>query len=347
MAGKFTKALRLENEACPPVWFMRQAGRYHSHYQNLRRQHSFEQLCQDPNLACEVTIGPINDFGFDAAILFSDILFPIEAMGIDLKFDPGPKFSHYLKTTDDLQLYHGGADRAQFMNFQAAALQKIRAALPADKGLIGFVGGLLTLYIFAVDGSHKGDLTASRAGITDGRFEGFMERILPILLENMVLQAQENIDCLAIMDSAAGELPYDQFQSVYMPYVRELLRQFRGRCPHMPVLYYAKNITLEHWDLLAELPIQAMGVDHSLSMPEMMDKYGTDFALQGNFAPENMTVPPEEFQKICGEYLAMIKDVPVSKRRGWICGLGHGITPQAHEENVRYFLKTFRQFFAE
>src|SRR6185437_10887260 len=141
-------ALRRENDSRPPVWLMRQAGRYHSHYQRLKGRHTFMDLCRKPELACEVTLGPVRDFGFDAAILFSDLLFPLEAMGTGLRYDPGPKLDRHLRAIEDLNWLRGGKELASQLVFQAEALTRIRAELSPDKGLLGFVGGPLTLFCY-------------------------------------------------------------------------------------------------------------------------------------------------------------------------------------------------------
>jgi uroporphyrinogen decarboxylase len=189
----FQKTIRKENFDRPPVWFMRQAGRYHSHYQKLKETYSFIELCKKPEVACEATMGPIRDFGFDAAILFSDLLFPLEVMGTGLRYDPGPKLDRHLKTVADLKLLRGGKELASQLNFQADAMKLIRKELPLDKGLLGFVGGPLTLFCYAVDGSHAGGLESSRTGLKDGRFEGFSALLLDLLAENMALQSRFSI----------------------------------------------------------------------------------------------------------------------------------------------------------
>src|SRR5580693_9890204 len=123
------RALARDNAGRPPVWFMRQAGRYHQHYQRLRARHEFIELCKNPKLATEVTLGPIEDFGFDAAILFSDLLFPLEALGMGLSYEPGPKLGWHLRSSADLARLTGGAQRATQMSFQAEALTRLRAQL--------------------------------------------------------------------------------------------------------------------------------------------------------------------------------------------------------------------------
>src|SRR4051794_35817704 len=100
---RFEAAILKQNDSRPPIWLMRQAGRYHSHYQELRKKYSFIELCKKPEVACEATLGPIRDFNFDAAILFSDLLFPLEVMGMGLKYDEGPKLDWHLREVDDLK----------------------------------------------------------------------------------------------------------------------------------------------------------------------------------------------------------------------------------------------------
>src|ERR1700728_1750416 len=174
------QALARRNQARPPVWFMRQAGRYHGHYQRLRARYEFIDLCKRPELAVEVTMGPIEDFGFDAAILFSDLLFPLEAMGMGLRYEPGPKLDWHLRTLADLARLTGGAQRAQHMAFQAEALSRLRQRLDGERALIGFVGGPFTLYAYAVAGSHEGFARDALAEHDGALYHGFTERLQPL-----------------------------------------------------------------------------------------------------------------------------------------------------------------------
>ncbi len=198
-------ALNRRNTGRPPVWMMRQAGRYHSHYQMLKRHNDFIALCKQPALAAETALGPIHDFNFDAAILFSDLLFPLEAMGMGLVYDPGPKLAFHVKTPADAERLTGGADKAQFMNFQAEAMRLTRARLRADKGLIGFVGGPWTLYVYAAAGSHEKAKDAL-GGLTNGVYEAFNGKLLDLLAANMLLQARAGAENVALFDTAAGEI---------------------------------------------------------------------------------------------------------------------------------------------
>ena len=135
----FLNTLNRKNSGRPPVWFMRQAGRYHAHYQALRKEHSFMELCKNPKLACETTMGPILAFDFDAAILFSDLLFPLEVMGMGLSYeDTGPQLNWYLRELSDLKRLRSGDQELEQLSFQAEAIRLIRKELSTNKGLLGF-----------------------------------------------------------------------------------------------------------------------------------------------------------------------------------------------------------------
>lgn len=337
----FIKALNRRNEGTPPVWMMRQAGRYHAHYQNLKKSHTFEELCKQPALAAETAMGPINDFDFDAAILFSDILFPLEVLGTPLEFAPGPKLGFHLKSVDDLNRYTT-PDMSK-MDFQAEAIRLTRKSLPADKSLIGFVGSPLTLYVFAVHGTHKTDLSDARAGLKDGRFPGLMDKLLPLMLANMISQANAKPDVVAIFDSCAGDINLDDYEHIYLPYLTRLLSDFKAACPDMPVIYYGQNIGLKYWKLLKALPIDVLGIDHRQDLAQALTQLSDRFAIQGNFDPDFLTLSEEECAEKIDTFLDKIQSLPAALRKGWIAGLGHGVTPQAKENNVRAFIKKLRE----
>jgi uroporphyrinogen decarboxylase len=341
----FQKAIRRENQDRPPVWFMRQAGRYHSHYQALRAKHSFMDLCKIPEIACEVTMGPITDFNFDAAILFSDLLFPLEVMGTGLRYDPGPKLDRHLKTRADVKSLRGGAKLASEMGFQADAMKLIRRELPADKGLLGFVGGPLTLFCYAVDGSHSGGLESSRLGLKDGRFEDFSHLLLDLLAENMALQARAGADTVAVLDTCAGEFDAKTYTEIAVPVLKELLKKFKALCPDTLVTYYSKGSGPDHWKALTGLPIAALGVDWNHNIAQVLDQWSDHWAIQGNVDPNWLFLEPADLEQRLRKVFLEAKALPSTKRRGWVCGLGHGVLPKTPESNVRLFLKLQKEIF--
>ena len=345
--NRFQSTLHRRNHGRPPVWFMRQAGRYHSHYQDLKRRHSFIELCKDPELSCEVTLGPVQAFGFDAAILFSDLLFPLEVMGQGLQYNPGPELAWLLRSPRDLSRLGGGPGLAEGLRFQGRAVQRIRESLPPDKGMIGFVGGPVTLFVYAVEGSHKGDLSSAIEGFRDGRFEGFCERLIELLAENMADQYRAGADTIAVMDTCAGDIPLELFERSGVPSLARLFEAFHERCPAAPITYYSRHTGPDHWSRLDGLPISCFGVDWHHPMPEVLKLLGGRRAVQGNVDPQWLFLPPDELEARLRRQFEAILAVAPELRAGWICGLGHGVLPQTPEQNVHLFLRLQRELFTE
>src|SRR5438552_16323604 len=189
---RFQNALARREQSTPPIWLMRQAGRYHKHYQALRQKYSFMDLCKQPELAAEVALGPVLDFDFDAAILFSDLLFPLEALGMGLEYtDRGPQLGWNLNE-DTLSRLRSIEDAWPQLLFQGEAMQATRDRLPSDRSLIGFVGGPWTLFVYAVEGSHKGSLVESKKLLS--LFPRFCETMAPLLVRNIELQLESGAE---------------------------------------------------------------------------------------------------------------------------------------------------------
>jgi uroporphyrinogen decarboxylase len=351
-ATLLTAALARRNAGRPPVWFMRQAGRYHRHYQALRARHEFIELCKNPVLATEVTMGPIEDFGFDAAILFSDLLFPLEALGLGLEYSPGPKLSWYLRETAELKRLTGGAARAVHMQFQAEALQLLRRRLPVDRGLIGFVGGPFTLYAYATAGSHEGFTRQGLLGLDEvtgasaGLYRGFCELLVPMLAANLVLQAEAGADAMAIFDTAAGALTPAQFAVHVAGPLRQVIAAFRQRCPTMPLIYYSRDTGRAHWAALRSLGVQCLGIDWRHELAATLTVETPHWAVQGNIDPEWLRLPAAELEQRAGAVWQAVRALPATVRAAWICGLGHGVLQQTPEDNVRLLLRLQREIFA-
>jgi uroporphyrinogen decarboxylase len=337
-------AINRRNTGRPPVWMMRQAGRYHSHYQSLKRYNDFISLCKNPELAAETALGPIHDFNFDAAILFSDLLFPLEAMGTGLRYDPGPKLDFHIRTLADVEKLRGGADRAGFMQFQADAMQLTRARLRGDKGLIGFVGGPFTLYVYAAAGSHEA-AQAALPGLTNGVYQAFNAKLLDLLAANMVLQSRAGAECVALFDTAAGEIDAATYGKHVVPVLADLLARFRKQDATTPVIYYSRGTGPAYWDQLQDLPFQCLGIDWRHDITEVLARYGHRWAIQGNVDPEWLHLPLDELERRLREYFGRLHALPAELRRGWICGLGHGILQRTPEANVRRFVSLQREIF--
>ncbi|MBS1958056.1 MAG: uroporphyrinogen decarboxylase [Bdellovibrionales bacterium] len=348
---RYVDAVLRKNNGCPPVWFMRQAGRYHSHYQGMKKQNTFLELCKVPELAAEVTFGPIRDFDFDAAILFSDLLFPLEVLGTGLEYSPGPKLGWHIKSVADLARLNPSKKSTQELvaeiGYQGKALQIIRAGLDPSKALLGFVGGPMTLFYYAVQGSHQGPLEDARNGLTDGRFDGFFKILAPLLIENMCMQASNGADAVAMMDTCAGEVDPALYREVVVPTIREVLIQFRRHHPDTPVVYYSKGTGPWHWQHLHGVPFECLGIDWNTSIVEALQGFGETWSIQGNFDPNLMLLNPEPCLQEIEKFFEPILKLPREKLKGWVCGLGHGVHQWTPEQNVRNFIKYQREIFKD
>jgi uroporphyrinogen decarboxylase len=314
---------------------MRQAGRYHKHYQNLKKSHSFMDLCKQPKLAAEVALGPIEDFDFDVAILFSDLLFPLEALGMGLTYDPAPKLGWHL-TESGMSKFRPFATALETLAFQKEALEETRKVLPKDKSLIGFVGGPWTLFTYAIEGEHKGNLINAKSNI--GLYHNFCEYLMPLLEANIQLQLDGGAEVVMIFDTAAGELSPQAFQDICEGHLAQLSKRFPGKLG-----YYSKGTTPKHIENMREKTTWAgFGLDHRNDLADELKTNARGF-LQGNFDQAMLFCGPEEFEQRLMRYLEKFQRLSKIERRHWVCGLGHGVLPQTPEENVRRFVKTVRE----
>ncbi len=331
--SRFQNALARMPQATPPIWLMRQAGRYHRHYQDLRRQFSFMDLCKQPELATHVALGPVMDFDFDAAILFSDLLFPLEALGMGLQYtDAGPQLGWKL-TTHTLARLRAVDEAWPGLLFQGDAMRATRQLLPNDKSLIGFVGGPWTLFVYAVEGTHK---NVARAKQALQLFEQFCRTLVPLLIKNIELQLANGAEVVMILDTAAGELASGVFKGEVVPQLERLTQRFPSRLG-----YYSKATTREHLDhaLFTNGGWAGIGVDHNWDLRDAFEQFPYGF-IQGNFDQNLLLTSRDDFRRSLERFLT-----PLLKhdRTGWICGLGHGVLPKTPEENVRHFVNTVRK----
>lgn len=333
-SARFKNALARRAQRTPPIWLMRQAGRYHRHYQALRQKYSFMDLCKRPELAAEVALGPVLDFDFDAAILFSDLLFPLEALGMGLEYtDRGPQLGWSLNEKTISQLRPLEEAWPNLM-FQREAMRATRELLPADRSLIGFVGGPWTLFVYAVEGSHKGSLVESKKLLL--LFPRFCETVVPLLARNIALQLDAGAEVVMIFDTAAGELSPDIFTAEVVPQLLAITAKDASR-----IGYYSKATQaahLRHW-LFTDGRLAGVGVDYRWNMSEAFDLFPHGF-VQGNFDQALLLCERNELKRHLDRYLESLSNRATP---GWICGLGHGVLPGTPEDNVRLFVDTVRE----
>ena len=334
----FQNAIHRVPQNIPPIWMMRQAGRYHKHYQALRAKYGFMELCKQSELAAEVTLGPIAEFDFDVAILFSDLLFPLEAMGFGLEYSPSPKLGKQLNDQTINELIP--VDEAiGALEFQRDAVIACREVLPDSKSLIGFVGGPWTLFTYAVEGSHSGHLLNSKNNFN--LYQSFCEKLVPLLKKNIQIQLDGGAEVIMLFDTAAGELSPGMYKKWVQPALESLVTSFPGKLG-----YYSKGTQLAHVEsLICQSDWAGFGFDHRWDLPSTFPFIDGGF-VQGNFDQALLFSEEYKFPRRLKEFLAPFKELSTEERAGWICGLGHGVLPKTPEKNVKAFVDIVREEFA-
>jgi len=314
----FQNACDRISQPCPPIWFMRQAGRYHSHYQKLKEKYTFVQLCKTPELAAEVALGPVTAFNLDVAILFSDILFPAEGLGLDLYFNPGPRFAE--KITHKSRSKYNNIERAvEHMKFQADAIKITREMLDDlmyPRSLVGFVGGPYTIAKYILDGDQH---------FTN---EFMRNTLIPILKANIELQLEAGAEKVMIFDSGVGVMDDWSWEKTYIPLLKPLVNDNVG--------YYCRgkditSATNYSWG--------GVGIDSTQDLDKLLRSQSKGF-VQGNFDEKHLLLPKHYLLDKLKRYCDNIQE---NNRDGWVCGLGHGINKYTPEENVHLFVNTIRK----
>ena len=335
---KFSNAIHNIPQSTPPIWFMRQAGRYHSHYQNLRKKYSFVELCKTPNLAAEVAMGPINDFDYDVAILFSDILFPLESLGLKLDYAPGPVFDRCLEE-DDIIKVPDELDVIRRYNFQAEALRLTRDYLSEEKSLVGFVGGPWTLLSYGLGIKDEEKIVNVHENLF---FEKALYDVLVPMLKSIIkMQLDNNAEIVYLFDTNAKQLEQNYFIDKY---IVELKNNIFSEFPNKIAYFCKNNPILEKSNINEDLKISGMVYGKNEGLENLLPQVKTGF-IQGNFDPLLLTKPEDEFKKELDKFIRKFSSLSPEERSGWICSLSHGVLPKAKENNVRYFINKVRSTF--
>ena len=335
---KFSNAINNIPQSTPPIWFMRQAGRYHSHYQNLRKKYSFVELCKTPNLAAEVAMGPINDFDYDVAILFSDILFPLESLGLKLDYAPGPVFDRFLEE-DDIIKTPNELDVIHRYNFQAEALRLTRASLSEEKSLVGFVGGPWTLLSYGLGIKDEEKIV----NVDENLFfeKALYDVLIPMLRSIIKMQLDNNAEIVYLFDTNAKQLEQNYFTDKY---IVELKHNIFSEFPNKIAYFCKNNPILEKSNTNVDLKLSGMVYGKNEGLENLLPQVKTGF-IQGNFDPSLLLKPEDEFKIELDKFIQKFSRLSFEERSGWICSLSHGVLPKAKENNVKYFINKVRSIF--
>ena len=337
MNDTFLKACRGEQTSYTPVWFMRQAGRYLPEYQQVRGKVSFLELCKSPELCTEVTLQPIRRFGFDAAILFSDILIPMEAMGLALDFHEGrgPIFADPVRSRQAVDaLVVPNPEEA--VPFVLETIRLLRQELEVP--LIGFAGAPFTLATYLIEGgSSKVFLQTKKMMFQEPElYHNLLSKITACTSAYLQAQARAGAQALQLFDSWAGVLAPCDYAQFAMPYVRSIIADLRSMTD-IPLIYFANNgATLT--GMTTTLGADVLGFDWRLPVKEAVHMAG-NHAVQGNLDPLALFLPQEKLeQRIKG----MLEDARFAK--GYIFNLGHGILPETPPDQARIAVEAVHRF---
>jgi len=337
----FLRALRRESVERTPVWLMRQAGRYLAEYRATRaKAGNFLALCKTPELACEVTLQPIDRFGFDAAILFSDILTVPDAMGLGLHFvdNEGPAFHHPLRSEEAIRRL-GIPDPESELRYVMDAVRTIKAALAGRVPLIGFAGSPWTLATYMIEGAGSRDFVHAKKL----RYErpDLLRQLTAKLSEAVALylaaQARAGADALMVFDTWGGTLDPQGYLEHSLAPMRAIVERLATLAPGVPVILFSKGAAA-HLDAMARTGAAGLGVDWATRLADARRAVQGRVALQGNLDPSSLFAPPGKVRELVAGVLADYGPGP-----GHIFNLGHGILQHTPVESVSALVEAVRE----
>lgn len=335
----FLKALKGEKVDRPPVWMMRQAGRYLPDFMKLKEKYSFFERVETPELATEITVMPIDQVGVDAAILFSDILVIPQAMGQEVQMVPnkGPFLPNPIRTAKQVEEL-GPIDVEDKLHYVFDALRMTRSALNARVPLIGFAGSPWTILCYMVEGQGSKTFDKAKAFCykEPEAAHQLLDKITKTTIAYLRKKVESGADVIQVFDSWGGLLSPLDYEEFSLQYIRRIVDELHHLCP---TIVFAKGC----WFALEEMsrmPVSALGVDWTIS-PQMAREFtGYQTTLQGNFDPARLLSPIPVIEKLARQ---MVEDFGEFK---YIANLGHGILPNVPVDHARAFVDTIKSFGA-
>jgi uroporphyrinogen decarboxylase len=335
---RFFAALRSEPLQRPPVWLMRQAGRYLPEYRALKERYDFVTMVRTPEIAVAVTLQPLKRFPLDAAILFSDILVVPEAMGQAYHFrDGGGIAMEY--ALDSASAIHalrveGAAEHLQYV---AEAMRATRNELGSQTALLGFCGSPWTLACYMVEGGSSKDFSRIKHLVLEHPqlFEGLMQQLVEVCADYLNAQLQAGADAVQIFDSWAAICPAQNYQDWSLRWIRAIIE----RLPvNAPVIVFAKGMC-HQTDMLLTTGARVLGMDWTVNLAAAAAALPSNVVVQGNLDPAILTTTPEITRASTRELLRSMCDRP-----GFIFNLGHGMLPTAQADNVAVLVETVLEY---
>lgn len=330
------KALACEAVPRPPVWLMRQAGRYMPQYRAIREKHSLWEMFHRPDIAAAVTKLPLELLGVDAAILFSDILVIVEALGLSILFPEtgGPRVEPAIKTGEQVALLNY-IPVEESLSYVFETIRCVKREI--DVPLIGFCGGPFTVASYMLDSINHAAFEQTKKWVREN--PRTLHQLLGLLTEASIAylkaQVEAGVDVVQIFDSWANVLGDEEFEVFSLPYLKQMIEAM-----NVPVIVFCRSSSLRA-GRLAKIQPAGISFDWHLPMDELRQKVPPTIAVQGNFNPEML-------KKTKDQITTEVKSVLTSmqNKRGYIVNLGHGVTPDIPFENVHCFVDTVKKHYS-
>jgi uroporphyrinogen decarboxylase len=318
----FLDALHCENKGMPPVWMMRQAGRYLPEYRKLRETYSLKELFFTPELAAQVTRLPIDLIGFDAAILFSDITVTALSLGLSLDFKEGPLIEPFVNPENHASLSRIDPQEVLSPIRQTIEILKQDLTVP----LIGFCGGAFTVASYLIEKHNGQELPLTKKWLyrDPQSFQKLLDQITTVSIDYLQMQEKAGVDAIQIFDSWAHVLSQEHFQQFVLPSLKRLLESVR-----VPVILFMRGSCLR-LNELASLKPSGISFDWQSELSEMRRKIPQNIAVQGNLDPDLLYAPLSEIRRTTKRLMESMKGDP-----GFIVNLGHGVKPDMPVAAVR------------
>lgn len=339
--NRFVRACRRRPVDRTPVWFLRQAGRYMQEYRDIRRHHTLVEICKQPELASEVTITAAEKLDVDAAIIFADLLLPLEPMGLPFEFQTGegPVVRQPVRCAEDVRALR--TDRAGELAYVARAIEKVAAHFRDRLGIIGFCGAPYTLASYMIEGGGSRNYIHTKQMMygDTATWRSLLDKIVVVLIEFSRLQVQAGAQVIQIFDSWVGSLGPSDYRDYVFDASKRLVRAVQQM--GVPVIYFG----VETAGLLVEMAAtgaDVIGLDWRQPLADGWRVVGFDRAVQGNLDPITLFAPVEILEQRVKEVLGSANGRP-----GHIFNLGHGIAPGTPVENVQAVVRMVREFRLE
>ena len=327
MNDRFLRACRLEPVDATPVWFMRQAGRSFAAYRKLRQRYGILELAKTPELCAEVTLMPVDELGVDAAVLFADIMLPLEPMGVGLRIEPevGPIIDRPIRSAADVAALRP-FDPAE-VSFTLDAIRLIRRELDGRAGVIGFSGAPFTLACYLIEGRPSRDFATAKAFMyrEPAAWHDLMERLSTMVVAYLRAQVAAGADVVQLFDSWVGGLgPAD-----YIEFVQPHVRRIFAALVDVPTIHFGTG-TSALLELLAEAGGDVIGVDHRVSLANAWERIGPERGIQGNLDSTRLLAGWDATR--VGAQVVLDE---AAGRLGHVFNLGHGVLPQTDTALLR------------